>query len=174
MYIKFVEARSSYVGVVWKFAEWVVGSSVSLVICLWFKITRDAIDSFCIVLNCDLNKSVEAQNARAVWLKVGVMWQFGEAVQAQGLGSNPEEGMDVYKCIVRLRYGSTLNSQRAASAVVRLVKEKRGGRPLNPRVSFLKIGEELSKTGLSPAWFSKLWLHTGVQLAPYHDEFREP
>ncbi|GFY00056.1 uncharacterized protein TNCV_1341541 [Trichonephila clavipes] len=39
-----------------------------------------------------------------------------------GLGSNPREGMDVCKCIIPLWHGSTLNSHRAASPLVRLVK----------------------------------------------------
>ncbi|GFW36026.1 hypothetical protein TNCV_4928901 [Trichonephila clavipes] len=38
------------------------------------------------------------------------------------LGSNPEEGMVVCKCIVPSRHRSTLNSRRAASSLVRLVE----------------------------------------------------
>ncbi|GFW47681.1 hypothetical protein TNCV_2828731 [Trichonephila clavipes] len=39
-----------------------------------------------------------------------------------GLGSNPVEGMDVCKCIVPMRHGSTLSSCRAASHLARLVE----------------------------------------------------
>ncbi|GFY24360.1 uncharacterized protein TNCV_1014091 [Trichonephila clavipes] len=39
-----------------------------------------------------------------------------------GLGSNPGEDMDVCKCIVHLRHGSTLSSHRAANPLVRLVE----------------------------------------------------
>ncbi|GFV57353.1 uncharacterized protein TNCV_3285811 [Trichonephila clavipes] len=35
---------------------------------------------------------------------------------------NPEEGMDVCKCIAPLRHGSTLNSRRAASPLVWLLE----------------------------------------------------
>ncbi|GFY34102.1 uncharacterized protein TNCV_4983051 [Trichonephila clavipes] len=53
----------------------------------------------------------------------------------QGLGSNPGEGMDVFKCTVPSRHGGTLNSRRAASSLVRLVEgEERweaSGRPQN-------------------------------------------
>ncbi|GFU70642.1 hypothetical protein TNCV_527951 [Trichonephila clavipes] len=40
--------------------------------------------------------------------------------------------MDVCKCIVPLRDGSTLNSRQVASPLVRLLEGKRGGRPLKP------------------------------------------
>ncbi|GFT17546.1 uncharacterized protein TNCV_4807841 [Trichonephila clavipes] len=39
-----------------------------------------------------------------------------------GLGSNPREGENVCKCIVSSRYGSTLNSRRVTSPLVRLVE----------------------------------------------------
>ncbi|GFW47468.1 hypothetical protein TNCV_4537581 [Trichonephila clavipes] len=42
-----------------------------------------------------------------------------------GLGSNPGEDMDVCKCIVPSQHGSTLNSRRAASPLVRWWKGKR-------------------------------------------------
>ncbi|GFT38305.1 uncharacterized protein TNCV_2638671 [Trichonephila clavipes] len=41
-----------------------------------------------------------------------------------GLCSNPGEDMDVFKCIVTLRYEGTLNSCRAASPLVWLVEGK--------------------------------------------------
>ncbi|GFV37694.1 uncharacterized protein TNCV_2708091 [Trichonephila clavipes] len=42
----------------------------------------------------------------------------------KGLGLNPGEGMDVCKCIVPLRHGSTLNSCRVASPLLWLVEGK--------------------------------------------------
>ncbi|GFX56773.1 uncharacterized protein TNCV_495211 [Trichonephila clavipes] len=41
-----------------------------------------------------------------------------------GLGSNPGEGMDVCKCIVPSRHGSTLNSRRTTNPLLRLVEEE--------------------------------------------------
>ncbi|GFY35586.1 uncharacterized protein TNCV_196861 [Trichonephila clavipes] len=41
-----------------------------------------------------------------------------------GMGSNPGEGMDVCKCRMPSQQGSTLNSRRAASPLVRLVEGK--------------------------------------------------
>ncbi|GFX40040.1 hypothetical protein TNCV_2273231 [Trichonephila clavipes] len=38
---------------------------------------------------------------------------------AEGLGSNPGEGMDVFKCIMPSRHGGTLNIRRSASPLVR-------------------------------------------------------
>ncbi|GFX09707.1 hypothetical protein TNCV_653061 [Trichonephila clavipes] len=43
----------------------------------------------------------------------------------KGLGLSPGKGMDVYKCIMPLRHGSTLNNRRAACSLVRL--EEREG-----------------------------------------------
>ncbi|GFX18998.1 uncharacterized protein TNCV_323031 [Trichonephila clavipes] len=42
-----------------------------------------------------------------------------------GLGSNPGEDMDVFKCIVPLRQRGTLNSRRAARPLVWLVEEEK-------------------------------------------------
>ncbi|GFU70282.1 uncharacterized protein TNCV_904241 [Trichonephila clavipes] len=54
-------------------------------------------------------------------------WLATLTVVPLGLGSNPGEDMDVFKCIVPLRHGCTLNSRRAASPSVRLVEgEERG------------------------------------------------
>ncbi|GFW90378.1 hypothetical protein TNCV_3509261 [Trichonephila clavipes] len=39
--------------------------------------------------------------------------------------SNPGEGMDACKCIVRLRHGSSLNSRQDANPLVGLVEGKR-------------------------------------------------
>ncbi|GFY10162.1 hypothetical protein TNCV_360291 [Trichonephila clavipes] len=46
-----------------------------------------------------------------------------------GLGSNPGKDMDLYKCIVPLWYGGTLNGCRVASPLVRLVEEKERSSP---------------------------------------------
>ncbi|GFU06187.1 uncharacterized protein TNCV_4764971 [Trichonephila clavipes] len=48
--------------------------------------------------------------------------QYFDQEGAWDQGSNPGEGMDVYKCIVPLRHWSTLNSRRAASPLVRLLE----------------------------------------------------
>ncbi|GFY25296.1 uncharacterized protein TNCV_2484161 [Trichonephila clavipes] len=41
---------------------------------------------------------------------------------AIGLGSNPGEDRDVYKCIVPSRHGETLNNRRAVSPLARLME----------------------------------------------------
>ncbi|GFX53268.1 uncharacterized protein TNCV_362621 [Trichonephila clavipes] len=80
-----------------------------------------------------------------------------------GLGSNPGEDMGVYKCIVPLRHGGSLNSRRAASPLVWLVEgEERWEAPDYFQVSSLKIGVETSQIVLSPVWCSKLRLTTCV------------
>ncbi|GFW45238.1 hypothetical protein TNCV_4733461 [Trichonephila clavipes] len=71
----------------------------------------------------------------------------------------------------------TLNSQRVASPLVRLVKgEERWNAPLTTfRVFFLKIGVGSRKIVPSPAWCSKLRLTIGLKnLALSRDEFRGP
>ncbi|GFS84512.1 uncharacterized protein TNCV_4606851 [Trichonephila clavipes] len=42
----------------------------------------------------------------------------------QTLSLSPGEGMDVYKCIVPLQHGGTINSHRAESPLLRLVEGK--------------------------------------------------
>ncbi|GFV62692.1 uncharacterized protein TNCV_656621 [Trichonephila clavipes] len=59
-----------------------------------------------------------------------------------GLGLNPGEGMDVYKCIVPLRHGATLNCHRAASPLVRLVERKERWKALDP----FQVGENCDKS----------------------------
>ncbi|GFV86590.1 hypothetical protein TNCV_4184451 [Trichonephila clavipes] len=87
-------------------------------------------------------------------------------------GSNPG---DVYKCIVPLRHGCTINSRRAASHFVRLVDgEESWEAPTTSRAFSLKIGEELSQIVLSPVWCSKLRIKKGLHQALCRDEFREP
>ncbi|GFU08662.1 hypothetical protein TNCV_1995071 [Trichonephila clavipes] len=79
---------------------------------------------------------------------------------------NPGEGMDVCKCIMPLWHGSTLINHRAASPLVRLVEgEKRWDASDHPRVFSLKTEVEPSQIVISPVWYSKLRLTTGVQLA---------
>ncbi|GFX39048.1 cullin-4A [Trichonephila clavipes] len=86
-----------------------------------------------------------------------------------GLGSNPGEGMDVCKCIVPSWHGSTLNSRRAASPLVRLMEEMWEA-PDYPQ-------------GVLPLYWSETELNRSVtcmvfkdrrHLAPCHDEFRGP
>ncbi|GFV08203.1 uncharacterized protein TNCV_326381 [Trichonephila clavipes] len=51
-----------------------------------------------------------------------------------GLGSNPGEDMDICKCIVPSRHGSTLNSHRAASSLVTLMEgEEKWEAPDHPQ-----------------------------------------
>ncbi|GFW18713.1 uncharacterized protein TNCV_1369671 [Trichonephila clavipes] len=40
------------------------------------------------------------------------------------MGSTPRQGMDICKCIVPSRHGSTLNSRRASSPLVSLLEEE--------------------------------------------------
>ncbi|GFV50724.1 hypothetical protein TNCV_2213851 [Trichonephila clavipes] len=49
---------------------------------------------------------------------------MADSLAYEGLGTNPEEDMDVCKCIVPLRHGGTVNSRRTASPVVWLVEEE--------------------------------------------------
>ncbi|GFT07505.1 hypothetical protein TNCV_2751781 [Trichonephila clavipes] len=53
--------------------------------------------------------------------RIPVLWLATLTAMPYGLGSNPEEDMDVCKRIVPLRHGGTLNSRRAASPLVWLV-----------------------------------------------------
>ncbi|GFT02696.1 hypothetical protein TNCV_829621 [Trichonephila clavipes] len=59
--------------------------------------------------------------------------------------------MDVFKCIVSLRHGGTINSRRAANPLVWLVEGvERWEAPDQPQVSSLKIGVETCQIVLSP------------------------
>ncbi|GFU97323.1 hypothetical protein TNCV_3889381 [Trichonephila clavipes] len=52
---------------------------------------------------------------------------------ADCLGANPGEGMDICKCIVPLWHGGTLNSRRSVSPLVKLVeREERREAPDQP------------------------------------------
>ncbi|GFU38447.1 uncharacterized protein TNCV_2434001 [Trichonephila clavipes] len=71
--------------------------------------------------------------------------------------------MDVCKCIVPSRHGGTLNSRRAASPLVWLVKEeeRREASDNSQKVLPLNWGGP-SQIVLSHVWCSKLRLTTGV------------
>ncbi|GFS66319.1 uncharacterized protein TNCV_3856211 [Trichonephila clavipes] len=57
------------------------------------------------------------------------------------------EGMDVCKCIVPSRHGSTLNSHRDAIHIVRLVKrEKRGEIPDHPQGVHIQNWDGIKQT----------------------------
>ncbi|GFW24280.1 hypothetical protein TNCV_605301 [Trichonephila clavipes] len=57
------------------------------------------------------------------------------------LSSNPEEGMDVCKCIGPLLHEGTLNRRRIASSLVKLVEVEEKWEPLTtPGCSPLKLG----------------------------------
>ncbi|GFU80329.1 hypothetical protein TNCV_3521041 [Trichonephila clavipes] len=92
---------------------------------------------------------------------IGEKWQ--KRIPHSGLGLNPGEGMDVCKRIVPLRHGSTLNSRRASSPLVRLVEgEEKWETLTTSRVFSLKIEKP---NVFSPVWRSKLRRTTGVHLA---------
>ncbi|GFU41308.1 uncharacterized protein TNCV_3011321 [Trichonephila clavipes] len=79
-----------------------------------------------------------------------------------GLGSNPGEDMNICKCIVPSRHGGTLNSRRAASPLVRLVKrEERWEVPDHPQGVLPQNWDEI-ELNRSPVWCSKLRLTTGI------------
>ncbi|GFX48075.1 uncharacterized protein TNCV_4114101 [Trichonephila clavipes] len=91
------------------------------------------------------------------------------------MGSNPGEDMDVCECIVPSRYGSTLNSCRAASPLVRLVEvEERWEAP-----DYLKVvlPQKWGETKLNRSVTCKVFKATANDrrhLALFHDEFRGP
>ncbi|GFU19496.1 transposable element Tcb2 transposase [Trichonephila clavipes] len=88
---------------------------------------------------------------------------------SQGLGSNPGEDTDVYRCIVPLRHGGTVNSRRAASPLVWLVEgverssgvfpQNWGGNEPNRTVTCMTL---------------KVTASDRRHLALYHDEFCGP
>ncbi|GFW81032.1 uncharacterized protein TNCV_4804001 [Trichonephila clavipes] len=53
-----------------------------------------------------------------------VEWLVMLTAVPKGLGSTPGEGMDICKCIVPSLHGSTLNSRRVASPLVRLAERE--------------------------------------------------
>ncbi|GFV91217.1 uncharacterized protein TNCV_897381 [Trichonephila clavipes] len=80
-----------------------------------------------------------------------------------GLSLNPGEDMDVCKCIVPSRHGSTLNSRRAANPLVRLVEgEERWEAPDHPQgVLTQKWGETKLNRSIT-CMVIKATLTTGV------------
>ncbi|GFW94327.1 hypothetical protein TNCV_1432621 [Trichonephila clavipes] len=71
----------------------------------------------------DLNRSsLLPKRTNTAGTKTRSAWLVTLNTVPSDLGSNPEEGMGVCKCLVPLRNRSTLNSRRAASPLVRLVE----------------------------------------------------
>ncbi|GFT22319.1 hypothetical protein TNCV_3273151 [Trichonephila clavipes] len=58
--------------------------------------------------------------------QLGIMKEFAQNddVHLIGLGLNPGEDVDACKCILPLRHGGTLNSNRAASSLTWLVEDE--------------------------------------------------
>ncbi|GFW34465.1 uncharacterized protein TNCV_500831 [Trichonephila clavipes] len=77
-----------------------------------------------------------------------------------GLGSNPGEDTDVYKCIVPSRYRSTLNSRRVASPLVMLVEGEERWEASDHSQGVL--AQNCGEIVLSSVWCSKLRLTTDV------------
>ncbi|GFV40037.1 hypothetical protein TNCV_4412681 [Trichonephila clavipes] len=84
--------------------------------------------------------------------------------------------MDDCKCIVPVGHGGTLNIRRAASPLVKLVKEEeRSKTPYHPpRCSSQLGGEGSSQIVMSRVWCSKLWRTTSEQLASSHEKVFGP
>ncbi|GFX84009.1 hypothetical protein TNCV_4858171 [Trichonephila clavipes] len=83
--------------------------------------------------------------------------------------------MDVFKCMMPLRHEGILNSRRNVSPLVRLVEREgrweapdllHGVLPQNWERYWVKFGK------LSPVWYLKLQLRTGVHLALCRAVFR--
>ncbi|GFS81152.1 uncharacterized protein TNCV_1224021 [Trichonephila clavipes] len=92
------------------------------------------------------------------------------------MGSNPGEGMNVYKCIVVLRQGVTLNSHRTASPLMRLVEEEERWETPDHLQDILpqnRGGTEPNRV-VSCIWCSNLRITTSVHVALCRDEFCEP
>ncbi|GFS73191.1 hypothetical protein TNCV_4571161 [Trichonephila clavipes] len=69
-------------------------------------------------------------------------------------------------------YGGTLNSRRAASALVMLEERKERGEVPAPLQCVLP--QNWGGTIMPPVGSAKLWITTGVDLVLHHDEFRGP
>ncbi|GFU61421.1 uncharacterized protein TNCV_845571 [Trichonephila clavipes] len=93
-----------------------------------------------------------------------------------GLGSNPGEDMDVCKCIVPLQHGVTLNSHRAASPLVWLVKgEERWEAPDHPHCFLpLNLGGTEQKRTVTCTVLNANANDRRKILALSRDEFRGP
>ncbi|GFY30984.1 cullin-4A [Trichonephila clavipes] len=99
------------------------------------------------------------------------MYRWGTVLL--GLGSYPEENMDVCNCIVPSRHKGTLNSRRAASPLVRLEKEEeRWKAPDHPQgVLPQNLGEtELNRS--VTCMVLKATVNDRRHFALCHDEFR--
>ncbi|GFX53864.1 cullin-4A [Trichonephila clavipes] len=91
------------------------------------------------------------------------------------LGSNPGEGMDVFKCILPSRHGDTLNSRRAASPLVRLVEEEeRWEAPDHPQGVFPLNWSETELNRSVTCMVLKATANDRRHLALCHDEFHGP
>ncbi|GFY17133.1 hypothetical protein TNCV_1089091 [Trichonephila clavipes] len=82
------------------------------------------IETRCLRFGLSIQKHYCFIQASLSWCKKTISSLSGIVVNntkycAIGPGSNPEEGMDVCKCIVPLRPGGILNSRRASSPLER-------------------------------------------------------
>ncbi|GFX65373.1 hypothetical protein TNCV_4474931 [Trichonephila clavipes] len=101
-----------------------------------------------------------------------VLWLVMLTAIPMILDSNPGEAMHIYKCLVHLLHGGTLNSRPGASPFVRLVEgQKRLNALTTPRMLSLKIRREPSKAYL-PCMVLKATDNIKLKLAVCHDEFR--
>ncbi|GFT26438.1 cullin-4A [Trichonephila clavipes] len=104
-----------------------------------------------------------------------VKWLVTLTAVALGLGSNPGEDMDICECIEPSSHGSTLNSRRTTSPLVRLVKgEDRWDAPDQPQgVLPLNWGEtELNRSVI--CMVLKTTANDRHPLALSHAEFHGP
>ncbi|GFW72357.1 uncharacterized protein TNCV_703941 [Trichonephila clavipes] len=83
--------------------------------------------------------------------------------------------MDVCKCIVPLRHGSTLNNLRAASSLARLVEgEERWEAPDHPQGVLPQNWGETELNRFVTCMVLKATANDRRHLALCHDEFLEP
>ncbi|GFU55056.1 uncharacterized protein TNCV_425631 [Trichonephila clavipes] len=102
-------------------------------------------------------------------------WLTTLTVVPLGLGSLPGEDMDVCKCIVPSWHGSTLNSRRSASPLVRLVeREERGEAPDHPQNVLPQNWGETELNRSVPCMVLKATVNGRRHLALRHDECRRP
>ncbi|GFY28403.1 uncharacterized protein TNCV_1970581 [Trichonephila clavipes] len=98
-----------------------------------------------------------------------------EAKIAKGLGLNPGEDIDVCKCIVPSWHGSTLNSRRAPSLLVRLVEEEERWEASDHPKSVLPLNWGGTKPNRTVSCMVlKATANDRRHLALGHDEFRGP
>ncbi|GFW96894.1 uncharacterized protein TNCV_2160291 [Trichonephila clavipes] len=111
----------------------------------------------------------------AVLVQLFSVWLATLTAVSLGLGSNPEEDMDVCKCIVPSRHGATLNSRRAANLLVRLVEEEERWEARNYLQDVLhqNWGEtELNRS--VTCMVLKATANDRRNIFLWHDEFRGP